>query len=343
MSTSESQHRNGDSAWRVPGVVVGIALVALLLFAGWLIVEKFNEAPDPLTNLSGTIFLTLMPLSDSVFDLYTLNVLSGTVTAVSSSTDFALMTASYSPDRNKVAYIGSKVHSTGGYNFQVYVRDFSRGEVMSVTSSTSTGATLINSKRLPEWSPNGTRIAYTAQKISERGEGLHLELDPWVILVTDLSGKEEIITSGTQPKWLPSGEALLVLRGDGVYRINLADRSFVKVLGFAQTAGINTQMDLSADGALFAVTNLAAQAIDMYDVTSQNPFTVEHRMTLFGEGGKAFWPVFSPNGEYLAALWIDRTAGTTHVVVYETESFRSKKVAELYGFNLDASYLTDWR
>jgi Tol biopolymer transport system component len=295
----------------------------------------------PFADLQGTILLTLSPAGELSMTLSMLDVETGVVSPVPSSGGFVLMNGSYSPDGRSLAYIGSR---TGALNLQVYVRDLEKKETRTITSSTSTSVSLINSKRLPEWSPEGTRIAYSAQNIQQPGEWIHEDIDRWVVLLADLSGNETIVTSSAyQPKWLPSGDALLVLKKDGVYRVGLSDKVETTIVDLGREVSIFTKMDLSDDGKRLAVTHREAKKIDIYDIVGENPLTVTHRKEISGDARDVFWPTFSPDGNYLVAQWVDHASGEISVIAYNMAQFQSRVVARLTGYNPDVVSVTDWR
>jgi Tol biopolymer transport system component len=133
-------------------------------------------------------------------EIYTVPVTGGTPTRL---TDNRVddSEASFSPDGTQIA-----LHRDG--NAWIMNADGSNARALSLPGSCCTGFT-------PQWSPDGTKIAFTRYDPTWR----YATLAVVAVYVMDLGsgqvsqvGHVEMVTDSYAPQWLPSGDALLVYR-----------------------------------------------------------------------------------------------------------------------------------
>jgi Tol biopolymer transport system component len=145
-------------------VAIGVGAVALIVFAA---VALLRRGPAPLVM--------------------------GAVTQVTRSTDTLNFDAAISPDGKFVAYAAG----TPG-RMRLYVRQ------VSGSSPVPVAAALRGDHRWPRWSPDGSRLAFTA--------------DAAVYVIPVLGGAPQLLVeSGRQPAWSPDGAQLVYAGGDGIW------------------------------------------------------------------------------------------------------------------------------
>src|SRR4030095_2441155 len=82
----------------------------------------------------------------------------------------------------------------------------------------------------PTWSPDGSRLAYhryaqTIQELDSLG-------DDQIWIYTLATGERSYLTTGRTPSWSPLGDALAVIRGDGLYRVSVNGTSEARLTDF---------------------------------------------------------------------------------------------------------------
>lgn len=147
----------------------------------------------------------------------------------------------------------------------------------------------------PVWSPDGTRIAYTANPQGNY-DIFYMQADgSGITQVTDLSTQEK------EPAWFPDGKSIIYTReekkilrkGISIHQVNLNTRRSKKALAnYSKPHGI---ADVASSGTLITFTGKRGFGWDtaMYDRSSS-------RVTFLNEGGKSCRARFSPDGGKLA-------------------------------------------
>jgi len=143
------------------------------------------------------------------------------------------------------------------------------------------------SHEYPRWSPDGARIAFTANP--------HGNYDIFV-MNADGSGVEPVVETPadeTEPAWLPDGTALAFVRGDVLWTIDLATKAERRAVpGFDRGHGL---ADYAPAGGLIAFT---AKRLIGWDVFILDP--ARGTPVALTDGGRSCRPRFSPDGKTIA-------------------------------------------
>ena len=126
--------------------------------------------------------------------------------------------------------------------------------------------------------------------------------------------KKEIYTiaPGSAPAWSPDGTSLIYLGETSImqYDLETTNSSAIDFGAEGTYFGENMNLAVTDDGTKVAITSPNQAALYVGDVTSWTPFTITNLRQVnphkSGEFPKAYyWPVFSPDGEFLAVQTAD--------------------------------------
>lgn len=329
---------------------VGFGVVALLTAAAvyYYVPER---TPDPFATLSGTLYLSTAPADNGASNVYTFDIGSE---ELQKETDDSLFrqTPAMSPNGERLAYVASPLEPDSGFQFpfletlQIYTRDLNAG---ASTYQKLTHATGSNVKRLPEWSPSGDRIAFTARP-KETRDGPFSSLDTWHTYIADTADGSVIdLGNGTYPQWSPDGKHVLVLTATELRLVNTDGSGRSRTaLTFPDTdwrASTAMPLDVSAGGDRFVWSDPRREggATVLYSILSWDPFRVLEEKVI---PEFLMWPTFSPDGRYIAGIGYENGTGqqaeTPRLVVYDTVADERRMLMDLSDFNSDITFLSDW-
>jgi TolB protein len=176
----------------------------------------------------------------------------------------------------------------------------------------------------PQWSPDGTRIAYVSFERRKPIVFVHNLLDGTRTVLANFEG------SNSAPSWSPDGKKLaVVLTKDGssnIYSMN-ADGSGLARL--TNTQSIDTEPNFSRDGRYILFTSDRAGSPQIYRMRADAEGDAE-RMTF--EGGYNVTPRYSPDGK--SFIFIHRNEGRFNVAA---QDFASRQMQILTAGSLDQS------
>jgi Tol biopolymer transport system component len=171
------------------------------------------------------------------------------------------------------------------------------------------------SDEYPRWSPDGTKIAFTA---NPKGQ---FDIFAMNADGTGIAPVVETPADETEPDWRPDGSGLAFTRDDALWMLDFATRLEKRLVPeFNRAHGI---LDFSPAAPIAAFTGKRALGWDVYllDVASGRP-------TPMTSGGKSCRPRFSPDGRTIAFVssaadgmgdvWTMRPDGTGKTRMTET-------------------------
>ena len=162
----------------------------------------------------------------------------------------------------------------------------------------------------PQWSPDGTRIAYVS---FERRK-------PIVFVHNLLDGKRTVLAnfegSNSAPSWSPDGKKLaVVLTKDGSSNIYLMNADGSGLARLTNTQSIDTEPNFSRDGRYILFTSDRAGSPQIYRMRADAEGEAE-RMTF--EGSYNVTPRHSPDGK--SFIFIHRNEGRFNVAALDLAS-----------------------
>ena len=276
----------------------------------------------------GSLYLGLAPINSSKVQLYTYDLGSKELVPVQTGTDSA-NSVGFSNDGALRAFVGWQ--DVG--NSQVYVSSLATNTLYLLTKDS------LSYKRLPRWSPDDQRIAFTATTIASPAT-----LADWSGYVVDREGITHRISSGAYPDWLTDNEGV-ILRTDGLYLFNLAEKHVVRVIPtISGDARFNMRIAVSPDKKRLAWSMPDNGSIQLYDITSLTPVTLENAGVLESH---SFWVEFSPDSSKLAAQEVEWNALNTNprprIVIFDLESKQKETVLDLSSYNQQYMFLSEWK
>lgn len=357
------------------GGILGLVTIATAVFFTLQFfpqVDRLNGknlgGKDPFGDLRGRIHQTLALKGDYAADLYFFDIetrqfklLFNEYRSPDWSSNFGDMyvgyTSKFSSRGDKFAYAVARLlrenERTRGSTIvfmdplEITTFDIKTGKWLPISRS------FLYNKRLPQWSPDDTKLIFNAvdgNEIRFDPDGFFYNPNAWGVYLVDAQGKERRLTNGAYPHWSPDGSRVLFMRSDGLYMYSFESENSERVYSFSDgNVTFAAKLGLSRDGELLALTNPPTHDVKVFDVVSWEPFTISIKKRIFSGETSFFWPVFSPDSQYLvvqASDWDDASEGkrsNQRLVVYELKNFESKTIASLADYNFDAAFITDWQ
>ncbi len=315
------------------------AFVLLLAVGGYFIFRPTGGAPDKVMVAArefrpeGSIYLTLSPLNSSYTGIYSFDLATNSLAKVVGKDNTASLTAH--PAASSLIF-SSNISLDSTKTSISPLQIFSMGEQGTLKQITNTKSTF---KRHPSYSDAlglyvyGAKAGATALGINPNDFNIYTFKD----------GKESLVAQGALPALTPDGKSVVALRQDGLYLISLTSTTTQKIWGLDHGgSALNLQFTLSPSGKYIAWSIPNDGYIYIMSVNSWAPFkgSVTSKIQTH-----AFWPVFSPNEEYLAYEQVDWAPTPTNqkLVVCDRKTPQQRIVQDLKELDQQKMFVSGWR
>lgn len=277
----------------------------------------FNKdlSPETKRQPTGMLYASLAKLADPVgimsFDL-------------SSTTQ-----TEFEPFINYPASTVMQFHTTIDYGSGVaglmavttVTEDFVTSNIMAILPDDTISTVLPDDTNLAQiqhltYSEDSNWLAFSAKDISVLTDSEASEIASvgarQVYLASPAKKEVWSIAPGSAPAWSPDGTSLIYLGETSImqYDLETTNSSAIDFGAEGTYFGENMNLAVTDDGTKVAITSPNQAALYVGDVTSWTPFTITNLRQVnphkSGEFPKAYyWPVFSPDGEFLAVQTAD--------------------------------------
>jgi len=305
----------------------------------------FTGKPSPAEpfDFKGTLYLSLMKINgQNALGIYAFNI-NGTAgskfTTILASKISANIFPSVSADGEELVFIRGKPNDPIP---QIFMSDISGENIRQITNTPD------KYKGEPIFSPSGELIAYESATSSVNNSDLGIP-ESWSTYLIDTNGSTVKIANGINPIFSPDGGKLLILQNDGLHLYDISVWTkpkplglVVKTIGGSKASGTK-QIEVSADGEMIAWSSTDAENVVVSRINSWDTFSISPFLTI---KTKAYWPVFSPDGKYLALdEWRKDGAGNEYPVImgYDLSNGTSEKIVTLLSDNKEALWLGAWK
>lgn len=316
---------------------LAIFLVLATLVVGYLVKDKINpplRAFDP----QGTIFLTLSHKGVNDVGIYALDLSTQNLSAYYAPTDTKAITASrLSAATTTLLFATNATMSsekrTGLFQIAAYSKE--TNSLQQVTKSNTTF------KRHPSYSAALDLFVYGGKDAASTTlSGTASEFN---VYTRDSKGVEKKIGQGSIPTLTPDGKSVVVMRKDGLAVLDLVTGTSEVIWPLnAGVAQINQQFTVSAAGNRVAWSNPNEGIIYVVEVKSWTPFKAVAAPQKIE--AHAFWPAFSPEGDYLAFEEVEWGAVPTkpRLVIYDLVTHKKKTIQDLDAFVQERMFISGW-
>jgi len=330
---------------KIQFILVSVCLILSLLVVVYIFLNKTTPTYDPnipdptqVTAVEdmgprGSIYLTLSPLEGDNTGIYEFNFEKKSLTPFYEQPNGLAMTGRFEESGDKRLLVSE------------YLKN-NTTQIVAISGDNKERTVLTNSpsklKRHPLWSNYYSLLIYSARP--ESGEVLTLP-DEFSVYTLGSDGLETELTKGSFPVLTPDGKSVVVLRNDGLTKVDLFGNSTEKIWGYDSGDGLTNQMfNISPNGQYIAWTFPDRGKIYVSEVLSWSPFKFRLRFIVEAH---AFWPIFSPDNRYLAYEEVDWTTPPSkpRLVVFDLNPpiFESRVVYDLSNFNQMRMFISDWR
>lgn len=324
--------------------IIGLAMVVFTAFyyfnlnsaldnivVDTVVITPVEEVEKSGWNPTGHLYLSLEPLDDKSMGIYEYSFADGELRPYYVTKNGLAMTGKFKDDSSML--------------ISEYLSDDST-QIVEINTATKERQVLTDSKpefkRHPLWSKVYGLLMYAARP--EPGEVLALP-DEFSVYSVNKDGVDTELTKGTFPVLTPDGKSVVVLRNDGIHKVDILTKESENIWGYESTGGVTNQMfNVSPTGEYIAWTFPDRGELYVAKVTSWAPFKADVKF-MFEK--HIFWPIFSPDGKYLAFEEVDWTDPPTSprlvVVDLSSPTLEKKTIYDLSGFDQAKMFISDWK
>jgi len=200
-------------------------------------------------------------------------------------------------------------------------------------------------KRALSLSDDGTKVLFVAYE----GDNTKLPTtaDEWGVYLADGSSVAQRIVNGMYPHWI-DGTHFVYLKSDGVYIYNMDSEVESMVWGYATETQTNMMMHLSEDKSTLAWTLPGNGLVLILRIVSLEKPKMKQVAQI---STHAFWPVVSPNGDFVAVQTVNWEAleedPQPQIELYSIQEIDNPQklgaTLDLGAFDQQRMFVTDWR
>ncbi len=326
-------------------------------FLDWFKTTEIVEIREP----KGTLYVSMAKYSDPVsimsLDL-SASVEQGFQSYIKNSSASSLqLHKSKDIDNLPVDYYVSSVSNDDG--IEVYTDIFAKyqDDILESFLPNRHNLTQIRHLSYPlnsEWLLFSAKNKETFAAAANSGEILSVE-SRGIYITNPVEEKTYRMAAGSSPAFSPTSNSILYLGADGLKQIYL-DRSgdpMVNInFGSEGTAfGENMNLAVSEDGTKIAITSPNQSALFVGDITSWDPVKIENvyyaDQPEEGAFPKAYyWPVFSPDGEFLAVQVTDFVTNdreeNPRIEIVDLTTDTVVRSISLEGYDFSRAFIDEW-
>jgi WD40 repeat protein len=286
---------------------------------------------------TGKIYLTLNSVGSKTTGIYTYDFATNAIAKYYAPDSTGSLTPHFMNDGTAKIIFSSNAPADPKKKTLSNLQIFSLDEMGTVKQLTTSTTTL---KRHPSFTTALGELVYGAKSGSTALGANPNEFN----IYTYKDDKETLVTSGSLPTLTPDGKSVVALRKDGLYLMSLTGSTTERIWALDHGgSALNLQFTVSPKGKYIAWSIPNDGFIYIMKVDSWAPFKGALASKI---PTHAFWPVFSPNEEYLAFEEVDWTLPTPtnqHLVVFDLVTPQRKTVADLKSYNQLQMFMSEWR
>lgn len=326
--------------------MLGLIAVFTTYYVLYLTGRGFNSSEPTSVNApvekvwdpKGSLLLTLTPKTGGYAGIYEYNIQTDTLQKFFAPEDKVVVTARAKEKDSSVTLLSTFFTGITAQSPQIASYDKNSQEFKVLTH------TSLSLKRHPSWSKTLRVLVYDGKEgniIKDASSGTPEEFNVYLQGEDD---KERKVTKGAYPALTPDGTAVVVLRNDGLHMVDLTSGATEKIWGFVDqgVAVLQQQFTISPLGKYIAWTDPSRGRISIMEISSWAPFQGQLKYAL---ETPAFWPVFSPDEEYLAFEEVDLAdpPQKPRLVFFNLATLQKRTLFDLDSFDQLKMFLTDWQ
>lgn len=284
---------------------------------------------DKVFNPTGSIYLSLSPKKEETTGVYKY------------SFDKKTLLPYYLP-KNGVAFTGTFKASSS----ELLVAEALNNKNIQISQISSNGSSTlitnseIQSKRHPSYSAPYSAVIFAGKEKVSKDLGKPNDFN---VYIKKEGEKERFLTQGSMPVLTPDGKSVVVIRDDGLHKVGLMGSS-TEHIWKTENPGteFNQQFSISSKGKYIAWSYPDGGYIYVLEVSSWSPFKADIKYTIKSH---AFWPVFSPDENYIAFEEVEWTNPPTKakLVVMDLISLKRNMVQDLDDFEQLSLFINEWK
>ncbi len=345
-NSAQVSDANQSSAWI--WLVLGVAALIGIFYVAGSSGPKTDTADEDTTAGHGRIYLSLVRPNEERFYPYVIDVANRELRKLDDGSEAIMLFHNFSD--GLVSFIGTTVSEyekeRGALNkaLQFYVAPATDQDIPTLADAVRVTNSDQYAKRAPDLSPNGAQLLYSA--LPREDSVILDDAEAWdVYIVSTQGGKPEFVTRGIFPKWLNDSQ-FVVLKNDGLHMFDVrsdTDEILWEVEG--DIALSNMMLHVSENRRVIAWTAPDAGLLMVLRIHSLDPLEVSGNEISEVHG---FWPVVSPDGDFVAIQAVDwgalETDPSPELRIYDTATLTLKgSTVDLSMFDQQRMFVTDWR